>query len=108
MPQNIVETARIRLRPGASEAELIAASDRFQKAFLDAQPGFVRRELLRLDDREFLDLVHWRDRAAADAVMERAMDSEHCRAYFALMEMGTAEVGEGVRHYASLATYGSL
>lgn len=108
MPNTIVEMARIRLREGVSEAELVAASDRFQKAFLDSQPGFLRRELLRLDEREFLDLVHWRDRDAADAVMERAMNFDHCRAYFALMDMDKAEVGGGVRHYASLATYGSI
>jgi heme-degrading monooxygenase HmoA len=108
MHKTIVETARIRLREGVTETDLVTASDRFQEAFLDAQPGFLRRELLRLDDREFLDLVHWRDRQAADAVMERAMNSDHCRAYFALMEMETADAGDGVRHYASLATYGSL
>lgn len=108
MQTRIVETARIRLRAGVSESDLVAASDRFQSAFLDAQPGFLRRELLRLDDREYLDLVHWTDQEAADAVMERAMTSNQCRAYFALMETGTADIGAGVRHYASLAAYGSV
>ena len=40
MQNPVVETARIRLREGVSEAELIAASNHFQTAFLDAQPGF--------------------------------------------------------------------
>ena len=107
MQNPVVETARIRLREGVSEAELIAASNRFQAAFLDSQPGFLRRELLRLDGRDYLDLVHWRDRAAADAVMERAMSSTDCHAYFAVMDLGTGDPAEGVRHYASLATYGA-
>jgi len=105
MQNPVVETARIHLREGVTEAELIAASNRFQQAFLNAQPGFLRRELLRLDDRDYLDLVHWQDRAAADSVMEKAMESEHCHAYFAVMDMEAADPAEGVRHYASLATY---
>jgi hypothetical protein len=108
MQTTIVETARIRLRDGATEADLIAASDRFQGAFLNGQPGFLRRELLKLDDSDFLDLVHWADRQAADRVMEAAMASDQCRAYFALMDMDAADPGAGVRHYASLAVYGSL
>jgi hypothetical protein len=108
MQTPIVETARIRLRDGATEADLIAASDRFQQSFLDAQPGFLRRELLKLDEGDYLDLVHWSDRRAADAVMDIAMNSDQCRAYFALMDMETDQAGAGVQHYASLATYGSM
>ena len=108
MQTQIVETARIRLRTGASESDLIAASGRFQTAFLDAQPGFLRRELLKLGEGDYLDLVHWSDRQAADAVMEVAMNSDDCRAYFALMDMDANEVGTGVQHYTSLASYGSI
>lgn len=107
MSRPVVETARITLAPGRSEADLIAASAAFQTAFLDAQPGFLRRELLKLDDRRFLDLVHWDSRAAADAVMAAAMASEACHAYFAVMDMGSGDPAEGVEHYASLATYGA-
>lgn len=107
MQTTIVETARIRLASGASETELIAASDRFQTAFLDAQPGFLRRELLKLGEGDYLDLVHWADRQAADAVLELAMNSAPCRAYFALMEMDATDMGAGVQHFAVLASYGS-
>lgn len=108
MQTTIVETARIRLAARASEADLIAASGRFQTAFLDAQPGFLRRELLKLGEGDYLDLVHWADRQSADAVMELAMNSDPCRAYFALMEMDAHDMGAGVQHYALLASYGSV
>lgn len=101
----IVETARIRLRDGAGEADLVRASDRFQQEFLDRQPGFVRRELLRLDARTYLDLIHWRDRAAADAVMALAMQSDACLRYFSVMDMSAADDRDAVSHYAVLACY---
>ncbi len=108
MSRPIVETARIALAPGKTEADLVAASDAFQAAFLDHQPGFLRRELLKRDDREFLDLVHWDSRAAAEAMMAQAMTSEACGAYFAVMDMGAADPTAAVAHYASLAAYGPV
>lgn len=106
MNRNVVEMARIRLRPGAAEADLLAASNRFQDDFLTAQPGFLRRELLRVSERDYFDLVHWRSAEAAAAAMELAGQSPACRAYFAVMAEGTAEAGEGVTLCHSLATYG--
>jgi hypothetical protein len=99
-----LEVAKIRLRAHASEADLLGASERFQHDFLDKQPGFIRRELLRLDDGNYLDLVHWRNAADAASVLQRTADSPSARAYFSLMETDPGK--PAITHYASLATYG--
>lgn len=39
--------AAASLRPGAGEADLLAASDALREAFLKLQPGFIRRAMLR-------------------------------------------------------------
>lgn len=101
-----VEMAKINLAVGKSEAELVAASEQFQREFLSRQPGFLRRELLRLDEGNYLDLIHWRSAADASAVMEYAMESPQCQAYFAVMAMDTDKPDEGVARYTSLAVYG--
>jgi len=101
-----VEMAKIKLLAGKSEAELVAASEQFQREFLNKQPGFLRRELLRLDEGNYLDLVHWRSAADANAVMEHIMTSPSCLAYFAVMDMDPDKPDEGVTHYTSLVTYG--
>lgn len=106
MTANTVEIAKINLAAGKSEAELVAASEQFQQEFLGKQPGFLRRELLRLDEGNYLDLVHWRSAADASAVMEHAMASPQCQAYFAVMTMDPDKPDEGVAHYTSLAVYG--
>jgi hypothetical protein len=101
-----IELARIRLAPGVSEAELIAASDAFQADFLARQPGFVRRELLRASAGEYADLVHWRSAADASAVMALAASSPACAAYFGVMAMDSGDPSAGVSHFLSLARYG--
>lgn len=100
----IIEWASFRLADGRSEADLIAASDTFQEAFLQRQPGFLRRELLRTPDG-YADLVHWRSEAEADAVMKVAMESPACLAYFAVMA-AVADPAAGVSHHRSLRQYG--
>lgn len=106
MSQTIVEIASIRLKSGVTEQELIAASDSFQR-FLGGVNGFVRRELLRRGVRDYADLVHWRDKAAADAMMTAASNSSECSSYFALMDMDGMDPAEGVQHFTSLAAYGT-
>lgn len=99
-----IETARIRLNASATEADLVAASDRFQREFLSSFPGFLRRELLHAGGPDYLDLIHWATPEAAHAVMEAAMQSPACAAYFAVMDMGDDPTAS-VAHYRSLAVY---
>lgn len=47
MNKMVTVLAPIRLAAGKTEADLLVASDRFQKEFADAQPGLIRRELIR-------------------------------------------------------------
>lgn len=105
MSQTIVETAIITLREGVTEAELIAASHAFQRDFLKGRKGFLRRELLKLEGGGYMDLLHWENREAADAIMQAACESHACGAYFALMAMDPNNPAEGVTHYQSLAVY---
>ncbi len=109
MNEQAVEWAPFRLRANVAEAELLVASDAMQAGFLAAQKGFVRRELLRRDDRNFVDLVWWESHEVAAAAMQAAMKSSHCAAYFSLMHFDAPpdqQVGAGVLHLARLATYG--
>jgi hypothetical protein len=88
----IVETAVITLRAGVSEADLIAASDTFQREFLNGRKGFMRRELLKLDGGGgYLDLLRWADNEAADAVNHEAGELPVCQAFFSLMENGPSQ-----------------
>ena len=47
MKTPITVLAPIKLATGKTEADLLAASDRFQEEFVSNQPGVLRRELVR-------------------------------------------------------------
>lgn len=101
----IIEWAPIRLAAGKTEKDLLAASETFQKDFLSTQPGFIKRELARKSEQDFVDIVYWRSAADAKAIMDKVQNSQACATYFSVMEMGDADLVTGVDHFTSLAVY---
>lgn len=106
MSSAVIEWAPFTIGPGVSEEQLLEASEALQSEFLARQPGFVRRELLRGENREWCDLVYWEDAAAARAAVEQAASSGVCLRYFQLMEGADhADPGAGVRHLSLRRSY---
>ncbi len=108
MTNPITVLAPIKLAAGKTEADLLAASDRFQKEFANDQPGLIRRELVRTGDGEYLDIVQFRSREDAEAIVEKEKESAACHAFFSVMDvdMGSADSSDGAEFLQSLATYG--
>ncbi|NOX43668.1 MAG: hypothetical protein GXP19_08065 [Gammaproteobacteria bacterium] len=107
MTNPITVIAPIKLAAGKTEADLLAASDKFQKEFANSQPGLIRRELVRKGDGEYLDIIQFQSMADADAIIEKEKESAACHAFFSVMDMSeeTADASKNVDFYPSLATY---
>ena len=102
----VIEWAPFRLADGVSESELLRASDALQTGFLANQPGFLRRDLLRGSDGQWVDLVFWADAASAARIMQIAMESPTCLEYFRLMAgADNPDPAAGVLHFSRLKTY---
>ena len=101
----VIEWAPFRLADGVSEPALLVASERLQREFVARQRGFIRRELLRGANGEWVDLVHWTDREAADAVFAAAMESPVCAEYFKLMVTPEGDPGASVLHLHRVREY---
>lgn len=108
MTNPITVLAPIKLAAGKTEADLLAASDRFQKEFADAQPGLIRRELVRTGDGKYLDIVQFRSAEDAKAIIEKEKESAACHAFFSVMDMNAADASGSVDFYSSLGTYSKL
>ena len=101
----VVEWAPFQPAANVSEEQLLAASRVLQESFLSKQPGFVRRELLRGRNGDWVDLVYWADRKAADDAMKAAAESPTCLSYFHLMA-GSPNATSGVLHFDRVTSYG--
>ncbi len=105
MTTPITVLAPIKLGEGKTEADLLAASDQFQKDFCDDQPGLIRRELVRTGNGEYLDIVQFRSIEDAEAIIELEKESPACHAFFSVMDMESADESDDIDFYESLVTY---
>lgn len=106
MTNIVVEWAPFRLAPGVDEATLRAASEALQRGFLAKQPGFLRRDLLKGRDGQWVDLVFWASQEAADQAVTSAAESAACYRYFQLMAGAEhADPGADVLHFVRIETY---
>lgn len=96
--------APIKLAKDKTEADLLAASEVFQREFVDHQSAVLRRELIRQSEGLYMDIIQFSSAQAARDVMEQEKQSSACHAFFAVMDM-SAEEEFDMQLYPSLATY---
>ncbi|WP_370305874.1 hypothetical protein [Sinimarinibacterium flocculans] len=101
--RDYIEWAPFRVRSGVSEAQLLASSAALQERFVARQAGFRTRELLRSADGQWVDLVRWDSREAAETAMAAVGTSAACQAYFALLE--PSDAAGGVVLFEPVAVY---
>lgn len=105
MTNPVTVLAPVKLAQGKTERDLIEASDKFQANFVDNEPGILRRELVRIGEGEYLDIVQFQSREEAVAVMEKEMESPVCHEFFSVMDMSADSEAEDITLYPSLKTY---
>ncbi len=98
----VIEWAPFTLKQGVTEEQLLKASRELQEGFLEQREGFLRRELLKKSDREFVDLIRWNSRQDVESAMSKAMDHPSCRKYFELMQPSDGSEAGGGMLLASL------
>jgi len=94
-----VEWAPFKVSKQVSDQQLFDAANALENDFLNKQPGYLRRELLKGEDNNWVDLVYWSSPEQAQAASQSFMESTACQQYFALM---TDTDGSGVAHYAQM------
>ncbi len=108
MAKPVTVLAPIKLAAGKTETDLLSASARFQKEFVDSEPGIIRRELVRTGEGTYLDIVQFRSEEDAMTVVEKEKESLACHAFFSVMDLGAESESGSIDFYPSLATYNSM
>ena len=80
-----IEFAPFTLAEGVDEATLIAAAEELQKDFLGRQKGFIKRDLARLADGRWADVIYWESRESVEQAMQSAPENPAALRYFQLM-----------------------
>jgi len=107
MNNPITVLAPIKLAKDKTEQDLIEASNKFEKEFAGKEEGIIRRELIHISDREYMDIVQFRSQKDAEDVIEKEQDSPACHEFFSVMDMSEEALNEAgeIKFYTSLVTY---
>ena len=101
-----IQHARTQLKQAVDEAQLLEASEAFQKNFVSKQPGIVRRMLVKAQHGGYADLVFFESKEYVDRVAQAEVTSEHCLALFQLFDPpDTCLPNMGVLSFEHLRTY---
>ncbi len=101
-----IEWAPFKIAHGVDEATLIKASNELQAEFISKQSGFIKRELLKGKDNQWVDIIYWRSREEAEQAGKNAMNSAICQKYFSLMaSFDPNDPNAGVFHFEQVKTY---
>ena len=103
-----VEYAKFTLKEGVNDAQVIAASQKFQEDFLVKQSGYIKRDLLHLNGRDWADMVYWASKEDAEKVLKACEKSPVCGEYFSIMEPFDPKIPNGgVIHLEVIKSYSS-
>jgi heme-degrading monooxygenase HmoA len=88
----IVEVSQFRLVPGTDEQAFLKAAEETQSGFLQQQPGFRSRELLRSDDGSWIDLVRFDSLDEARAAFEAFAGHPSAGAFEKMLDVSSVAV----------------
>ena len=98
-----VEWAPFIKASSVSDHELIKAAGLVNKHFLSNQKGFIKRELVKKNDSEYADIIHWQTKNNAINAGNAVGNCAECGEYFKLMDIeASSKAGAGFSHYEIL------
>jgi len=100
-----IEWAPFEVAGHVSDMQLEKAAAALEVNFLQKQAGYLRRELLKGEGKQWVDLVYWSSPQAAAKAAEDANSSEAFLEYFSLM-VGLEDAEDGISHYRQVRTWG--
>ena len=66
----IVEIAQYKLATGVDEQDFLKEAEIVQKDFLEKQNGYIDRELLKSEDGQWVEILHWNSMEEAHKAAE--------------------------------------
>lgn len=103
-----VEYAPFTIKEGVTEDQLISISQKLQEYFIDKQSGFIKRELLHLNGRKWVDIIYWANKEAAEKALKDSETNPICNEYFTIMEpIDPKTPNGGITHLQLVKSYSS-
>jgi hypothetical protein len=99
-----IEWAPFEVSHNVTDEQFIKSAQTLEAEFLQKQDGYIRRELLKGKNNQWVDLVYWASQEDAEAAVQAANMSDACMQYFSLM-VGVENADADISHYRQIASW---
>ena len=82
----VIEITQFTLLKGVDEQEFRDEAEHIQHLFLEKQPGYIDRELLKDAAGQWADVLHWESTAQAQAAAQAMLQEPTCQRFLAMVD----------------------
>ena len=87
MAKVVIEMTQFRLVNDVADQEFLRESEQVQHVFLEKQPGYIDRELLKDEAGQWVDLLHWETAAQAQSAAQSMLAEPACQGFIAMIDL---------------------
>jgi hypothetical protein len=87
----VVEVVLFRIKDGIRDDAFLKEASAVQ-AWIEQQPGFTSRELLKTPDNQWLDTVRWTSLELAEKATAKIMNDDHCKPFMGMIDEATIQM----------------
>ena len=92
--QPVVEAVLFRVKDGITDGSFLQQAAVVQ-AWIEEQPDFISRELLKTSENQWLDTVRWTSLELAQQAAAKIISDEHCQPFMTMID----ETGMPMWHF---------
>ncbi len=86
MTKVVIEIAQFKLVNDVADQDFLREAEHVQHAFLEKQPGYTDRELLKDEEGQWVDVLHWKTTAQAQAAAQAMLQEPACQGFITLID----------------------
>jgi len=86
MKRTVVEIARFKLNESVTDQIFLIEAERIQESFLEKQRGYLNRELLKDENGQWFDILHWASMAEAQVAAQVMTQEPACQQFIQMMD----------------------
>jgi len=82
----VIEITQFTLVKDVAEQEFLREAEHIQYLFLEKQPGYIDRELLKDAAGHWADVLHWETTAQAQAAAQAMLQEPVCQRFLTMID----------------------
>jgi len=92
MTKVVIEITQFQLVKGVADQEFLREAEKVQQVFLERQPGYLDRELLKDEAEQWVDILHWETTAQAQTAAQAMLQEPACQGFLSMIDPQSIEM----------------